>query len=146
RFPKRNRDFARDQKLMFQFDNSIRFALTSAKETDKLPMIENDDPLFNLVMKLTAKEMQQTILPLYEVNAAITEPMTLELNQVSIIDGNGRDLEQKLMLTGKRENGDFLQISPYLLFHQSLEVIKTYENEDSDIKRYVIKQARILLK
>lgn len=146
RFPKRIRDFARDQKLMFQFDNSIRFALTSAKETDKLPMIENDDPLFNLVMKLTAKEMQQTILPLYEVNASITEPMIMELDQVSIIDGTGRELEQKLMLTGKRENGEFVQISPYLLFHQSLEVIKTYENEDQDIKRYVIQQARKLLK
>ena len=62
------------------------------------------------------------------------------------VDGNGRELEQKLMLTGKRENGEFVQISPYLLFHQSLEVIKTYENEDQDIKRYVIKQARKLLK
>jgi superfamily II DNA or RNA helicase len=146
RFPKRIRYFARDQKLMIDFDNSIRFALTPMKETNKISMLENDHPLFNLVMKLTAKEMQQTVLPLYEVQATIPETLIVELNQVTIVDGNGRELDQKLMLTGKRENGDFIQISPYLLFQQSLEVINTYVNDDQDIKRYVIKQARQLLK
>src|SRR5699024_7201474 len=94
----------------------------------------------------TAKEMQQTVMPLYEVHAAITEPMIMELNQVTIIDGNGRELEQKLMLTGKRENGEFVQISPYLLFQQPFEIIKTYVEEDQDIKRHVIQQARKVLK
>lgn len=146
RFPKRIRDFARDQKLMFNFDDSIRFALTSKKETDTLAMIENDDPLFNLVMSLTAKEMQQTVLPLYEIKAAIPETTTVELNQVTIIDGNGQELDQKLMLTGKRVNGEFIQLSPYLLFNKTLDVKNTYDDEEQDIKRHVIQQARKLLR
>ncbi|GEL78692.1 DEAD/DEAH box helicase [Tenuibacillus multivorans] len=146
RFPKRIRDFARDQKLMFNFDESIRFALTTSKESDSLSMVENDNALFSLVMKLTAKEMQQSVLPLYEVQASIPEVMTMELNQMTIVDGNGRELEQKLMLTGRRANGEFIQLSPYLIFNQTLDVINTYDNEEQNIKRHVIDHARKLLK
>jgi superfamily II DNA or RNA helicase len=146
RFPKRIRDFARDHKLMFNFDDSIRFALTSLMETDSIQMIENDNPLFTLVMKLTAKEMQQAVLPLYRVKASIPETMIIELNQVTIVDGNGKELEQKLMLTGKRGNGDFIEVSPYILFYQTLVVTSTYDNEEQEIKRHVIKHARKLLK
>lgn len=146
RFPKRIRDFARDQKLMFNFDDSIRFSLSSSKVSDSIPMIENDNPLFNLVMKLTAKEMQQALLPLYKVKALVPEAIIMELNQVTIVDGNGRELEQNLMLTGKRVNGEFIQISPYVLFNQSLVVTNTYDSEEQDIKRHVIKNARKLLK
>ena len=146
RFPKRIRDFARDQKLMFNFDDSIRFALSSSKVSDSIPMVENDNPLFNLVMKLTVKDMQPAVLPLYEVKTSISEAMTMELNQVTIVDGNGRELDQKLMLTGKRANGEFIQVSTYILFNQSLDVINTYESEEQDIKRHVIKHARKLLK
>ncbi|WP_407272656.1 DEAD/DEAH box helicase [Radiobacillus sp. PE A8.2] len=146
RFPKRIRDFARDHKLMFNFDDSIRFNLSSSKVSESMPMIENDNPLFNLVMKLTAKEMQQAVLPLYKVAATIPESMTMEINQVSIVDGNGRELEQKLMLTGKRSNGEFIEISPYLLFNETFDVKKTYDDEEHEIKRHVIKHARKLLR
>lgn len=146
RFPKRIRDFARFHKLMFNFDDSIRFALSSSKVSNSITMIENDNPLFNLVMKLTAKEMQQAVLPFYEVKASIPESMTMELNQVTIVDGNGRELEQKLMLTGKRSNGEFIEISSYLLFNQALKVINTYDSEEQEIKRHVIKHARKLLR
>uniref|UniRef100_UPI0038620D64 DEAD/DEAH box helicase n=1 Tax=Lentibacillus songyuanensis TaxID=3136161 RepID=UPI0038620D64 len=146
RFPKRIRDFAHDQKLMLNFDDSIRFSLTSTKETDAMPMIQNDEPLFNLVMKLTIKEMQQAVLPFYEVKSAISEAMTMELNQVTIVDGNGRELEQQLLMIGQRANGDFIHVSPYFLFSQSLDVTCTYVGENRDIKRHVIKHARKLLK
>lgn len=146
RFPKRIRDFARDQKVMINFDDSIRFALKSSRASVSLPMIENDNPLFNLVMRLTAKEMQQAVLPFYKVMASVPEAMTMELNQVSIIDGNGQELEQKLILTGKRGEGEFIQISPYILFNQSLEVLNTYNSEEQDIKRQVIIHARKLLR
>ncbi|WP_163530745.1 DEAD/DEAH box helicase [Halobacillus ihumii] len=146
RFPKRIRDFARGRKLMCNFDESIRFALTTNSETTQLSMLQNDSPVFNIIMQLTSKEMQQAVLPFYVVQAAVPEDLIIELNQVTIVDGNGRELEQQLMLTGKRENGDFVQVSPYFLFHQSLEVEGTVVQEDQDIKRYVIKDARNLLK
>src|SRR5690606_873052 len=50
------------------------------------------------------------------------------------------------MLTGKRSNGEFIEISPYLLFNQALNVINTYDSEEQEIKRHVIKHARKLLK
>ncbi|MBU9710541.1 DEAD/DEAH box helicase [Evansella tamaricis] len=146
RFPKRIRDFAKDNKLMFNFEDSIRFSLTSKKETNKSRMIENDDPLFNLVMKLTAKEMQQIVMPLYKVNASVQESITMELNLITIVDGNGRELEQKLMLLAKREKGEFIHVSPYFLFRQSLDVISKYFDEEQDITRNVINQARKILK
>lgn len=146
RFPKRIRDFARGRKLMFNLDESIRFALTTNSETTQLSMLQNDSPVFNIIMQLTSKEMQQAVLPFYEVQASVPEDMIIELNQVTIVDGNGRELEQQLMLTGKRLNGGFVQVSPYFLFHQSLEVEGTFVQEDQDIKRSVIKDARKLLK
>lgn len=145
RFPKRIRDFARERKLMFNFDESIRFALTSSGETDALP-VENDDPLFNLVMQWTAKEMQQNVFPFYQIAAALPETITMEINLVTVVDGNGRELEQRLLITGERNNGAFIHISQYFLFKQSLEVISTYVDENQDIKRHVIKYARKLLK
>ncbi|MBM7541297.1 hypothetical protein [Amphibacillus cookii] len=146
RFPRRIRDFAHDQKLMLNFDDSIRFSLTSTKETDTMPMVQNDESLFNLIMKLTAKEMQQAVLPFYEVKAAISEALIIELNQVTIVDSNGRDLEQQLLMIGQRANGDFIQVSPYFFFSQSLDAMCPYVGENRDIKRHVIKHARKLLK
>lgn len=142
RFPKRIRDFSRDHKLMINFDKSNRFALTATKESENLPMIENDSPLFNLVMKLTSNEMQQSVLPIYKVQAKLPQSMIMELNQITIVDGNGRELEQKIMLTGKTKTGEYIQLSPYLLFHQSLHIIGSHKEEDKDIKSHVIQHAR----
>jgi len=146
RFPKRIRDFSRDQKLMINFDDSIRFALASSKVSDETPLIENDSPVFNLVMKLTLREIQQVVLPLFKVQASIPEALTVEMNLVTIVDGNGQELEQKLLLTGKRENDQFIQISPYVLFSQTLEVKGKYETEEPALKKHVIQHARKLLK
>src|SRR5699024_10896915 len=71
RFPKRIRDFSRNMKLMIDLDKSNRFALTSARESDELAMIENDSSLFNLVMQLTSNEMRQSVLPTYKVEARV---------------------------------------------------------------------------
>ena len=144
--PKRIRDFAKDNKLMFNFEDTIRFSLKQSQNSDEIAMMENDHPLFNTVMKLTSKEVQQTVMPLYEVKLPVPEEMTMELNQITIVDGNGNELEQRLMLTGKLSSGDYIKISPYILFKCKMEVIEEYSEEKPDIRRHVIRDARKLLR
>ncbi|WP_434122372.1 hypothetical protein, partial [Salinicoccus roseus] len=68
----------------------------------------------------------------------LPEEMTLELNQITIVDGNGNELEQRLILTGKLSSGDYINVSPYILFKCKMEVIEEYSEEEPDIRRHVI--------
>jgi SNF2 family DNA or RNA helicase len=144
--PKRMRDFAKDNKLMFNFEGPMRFSLKQSQSSADTPMMENDHPLFNTVMKLTAKEVQQTVLPLFEVKLPVSEEMTVELNQITIVDGNGNELEQQLIITGKLWSGSYIDVSPYILFNNEMNVVEEYPIEEEDIRRHVIKDARKLLR
>ncbi|SDK32497.1 DEAD/DEAH box helicase [Lacicoccus qingdaonensis] len=144
--PKRLRDFAKDNKLMFNFEDTIRFSLKQSQNSDEIAMMENDHPLFNTVMKLTSKEVQQTVMPLYEVKLPVPEEMIMELNQITIVDGNGNELEQRLILTGKLSSEDYVDISPYILFKYKMEILEEYSEEEPDIRRHVIRDSRKLLR
>src|SRR5699024_697669 len=117
-----------------------------SQNSDEIAMMENDHPLFNTVMKLTSKEVQQTVMPLYEVKLPVPEEMIMELNQITIVDGNGNELEQRLILTGKLSSEDYINISPYILFKCKMEVIEEYSEEEPDIRRHVIRDSRKLLR
>ncbi len=145
RFPKNIRELAKKRRIPLKSDESIRFTINSRKETEETPLIQNDHPLYKLALELGGTEIQQVAIPVCYIKANVTERVTVELDKVSIVDGTGRELERSLMLLGKRESGDWIQIDSYCLFTEQFEVIDTDGIEDTSFKKEAIMQARRLL-
>ncbi|MBM7583922.1 SNF2 family DNA or RNA helicase [Bacillus pakistanensis] len=145
RFPKNVRELAKKRRILLKTDESIRFTLNPRKETEETPILQNDHPLYKLALELGGSEIQQISIPVCHVKANVNERVTVELDQVSIVDGTGRELERSLMLLGKRESGEWIQIDPYCLFTEPFEVIDTNGIEDTSFKREAIMSARRLL-
>ena len=138
-------NWPKNDGILLKADESIRFALKPQKETEETPLLQNDHPLYKLALELGGSETQQVAIPVCRVKTNVSEPIVVELDQVSIVDGTGRELEQSLMLLGKRESGEWIQIDPYCLFNSPFEVIDSNSAEDSSFKREAIMQARRLL-
>lgn len=145
RLPKNIRELAKKRRLLLKSDESIRFALKPQKETEETPLLQNDHPLYKLALELGGTETQQVAIPFCRVKTNVNEPIIVEFDQVSIVDGTGRELEQSLMLLGKRNSGEWIQIDPYCLFNSPFEVIDSNSSEDNSFKREAIMQARRLL-
>jgi superfamily II DNA or RNA helicase len=145
RFPKNIRELAKKQRIFIKTDESIRFALKSHRETEEITLLQNDHPLYKLSLELGAGEVQQVSIPVCRVRASVSEPLTIEINQVTIVDGTGRELEQQLILIGKRTSGEWVNIDPYLLFSGDFQIVEINIPEDPSFKREAIMQARKIL-
>ncbi|ARK30110.1 DEAD/DEAH box helicase [Halalkalibacter krulwichiae] len=146
RFPKNIREFARKQKIMINTEESTRFALQSGAQKEGIELIRSSEPVYKLSMTLAANEVQQIVLPVCLLIGNVTEPLTVELSEVRIVDGTGRELEQKLLLLAKRADGRRVTISPYLLFESELRLTNANISEQQGFKGEVIQQARKLLR
>lgn len=145
RFPKNIRELIKRKKYNVRTDESLRFALTPSKQTEELIAISSDHPVQKIAMELASQELQQVALPICSIKANVSEPLVVELSRISVVDGNSRELEQEVMLLAKRVSGDFIQIDPYFLFQQPIEIVGAEEVEDKTFKRESIIQARKLL-
>ncbi|KZN96640.1 hypothetical protein [Aeribacillus pallidus] len=85
RFPKNIRELAKKQRIFIKTDESIRFALKSYRETEEITLLQNDHPLYKLSLELGAGEVQQVSIPVCRVRASVSEPLTIEINQVTIV-------------------------------------------------------------
>lgn len=142
RFPKNIREFARKQKIMINTEEFTRFALKSEAKKGDVELIQSSDPLYKLSMTLAASEVQQIILPICRVQGRVTEPLTVELSEIRIVDGTGREIEQKLLLLAKRDNGQRVNISPAILFEEEFKLIDVGIPKEEGFKTEVIQQAR----
>lgn len=142
RFPKNIRELIKRKKYVLRTDESLRFALNTSKQTEDVSLIANDHPVQKLAMELASQELQQVALPICNVKANVSEPLTIELSRVSVVDGNSRELEQELMLLAKRTSGEFIQIDPYFIFQQQFHFEDTSVDEDKAFKRESIIQAK----
>lgn len=145
RFPKNIRELIKKRKYSLRTDESLRFTLRPDKQTEQLSILQNDHPLKKLAMELASQELQQVALPICTVKTNVSEPLTLEISRISVVDGTGRELEQELMLLAKRKTGEFIQVDPYFLFQKQFELINTVGAEDKSFKKESILQAKKIL-
>lgn len=146
RFPKNIRDIARKNKISLPAQESVRFTLNPKRQSDSIQMIHPDHPLFKLALELTEIKLQQVVVPSFYAKTNVPEEIIVEMNQVTITDGTGRILEQKLLLTGKTNNGVLLDISPYFLFSADLKIGRTDGEIVTSFHGDVIMRARKLLR
>lgn len=144
-FPKNIRELAKKQRILLKTEQSVRFALKPEVETEDIQLLQNDHPLYKLALELGGTETQQVTIPVAKVKANVPERIQIELDKVNVVDGTGRELEQSLILLGKRESGEWIEIDPYLLFNGRFEYISTMGIEDPSFKREAILHARKIL-
>ena len=145
RIPKSVRDFSRKHKIHFSDEGTYRFTVKEDKETEDLLLLSNDHPLYKLALAYAEQDVQRISLPTCSIRCKANEPMIVELNEISFVNGQGRELERSLLLLAKRENGGYIRLSPYWLFGDTIKGMEISSLEDGNFKGEVIKQARLQL-
>lgn len=145
RIPKSVRDFSRKHKIHFSDEGSYRYTVKEDKETEDLLLLANDHPLYKLALAYAEQDVQRISLPTCSIRCKTNEPMTVELNEISFVNGQGRELERSLLLLAKRANGAYIRLSLNWLINDTIKGTEISSLEDGTFKGEVIKQARLQL-
>lgn len=145
RIPKSIREYARRKGILLPaIEQSYRFTIDPQKESDNIGVLTGQDPLFKLALELTEKAFDHARFKRYKILYPTKEPIFLEVHEVSIVDGTGREIDKSLLTIGKRLNGDFIYLDPYWLFQlEWTDVVAVEEvTEDYEMKIQSIKKAQ----
>lgn len=147
RIPKNMKEYARRKGILLKSESSYRFTSSTQKESEEIELLHNDHPLFNLALSLTEKEIEQTALGRYSVQYPVREKLDIEIHEITIVDGTGRELSRELLHLARREDGTFLMLDPYWLFLNPFEGSLRIANASSpsEFTLQAIKEARARL-
>jgi len=145
RIPKSVRDFSRKHKIHFSDEGTYRFTVKEDKATEDLLLISNDHSIYKLALAYAEQDVQRISLPTCSIKCKANEPMIVELNEISFVNGQGRELERSMLLMAKRANGAYIRLSSNWLFSDTIKGTEISSLEDKTFKGEVIKQARLQL-
>ena len=112
RFPKMIRDkYARQLKL----DGSYHYTRFSDYKNEEITLIDSEHPLVTLANQLLESNNDFAAFKKYLLIYAVPEKLELSVYQVKLQDGTGKELQNKLIILGERQDGSILGISPYWL-------------------------------
>jgi len=116
-FPKSVRDFARRKNILVHLDE-ITYHLTGNESLamDNVELVSGEHPLYRLAMALTRQELQSIALDNVEIRYPTKETLSVEIHEVGIVDGTGRELYRELLSIARRENGSYIYLSSYWLY------------------------------
>jgi hypothetical protein len=76
------------------------------------------------------------------IDLSVSETLDVIVAEYALRDGNDNELLKKLILLGKRSNGETIEISPYWLFSRTETISESYQIEDRSLlllaKRYAL--------
>ncbi|AKM18688.1 RNA polymerase-associated protein RapA [Geobacillus sp. 12AMOR1] len=125
---------------------SFRFTGFREYETEEVALLTGDHPIFRLSMDLMKKEIEKHDWERYLVTYDVPEPLMVEVYQVRIVDGTGKELENHFIHLAKRENGEIVVLHPYWLFAGNFSdqvlVLNDYTSNDHTI--HVIKHSSFI--
>ncbi|MGM0840262.1 MAG: helicase-related protein [Bacillota bacterium] len=110
--------FIRDQMPELQDDqvHSYRFTNSIQAESEDVPLITEMHPLFNISLELMKKEFEANSLLHYVLKANIPEKLQVEVYEISITDGTGKDLENHIIHLARRESGEIISLNSNWVF------------------------------
>ena len=112
RFPKMIRDkYTRQLKL----DGSYHYTGFSDYINEEITLIDSEHPLVTLASQLLESNNDFAAFKRYLLTYAVPEKLELSVYQVKLQDGTGKELQNKLIILGERQDGSILGISPYWL-------------------------------
>lgn len=125
--------FIRDQmpELNDNQSESYRFTKHLETVTEDVSLVNDLHPLFNISMDLMKQEADLHSLEHCEVFSNIPENLNVEIYEVGIVDGTGKQLENRMIHLAKRESGDIISLESNWIFNyqfNNVRVIKKHEN------------------
>ncbi|WP_331713177.1 helicase-related protein [Aneurinibacillus soli] len=150
RLPKSVREFARKHSIRLSTkEASLRFTGNVDKESDAVELLINDHPLFQLSMAFAEQLMQKVALDRIQLSFPVSSPLLVEVHEMSVTDGTGRELARELMYIAQKEDGSFTCFSPYWIFQNQWQGECTVQPliENSAFRAQAIREAqkRLLL-
>lgn len=122
RFPKFIRDFAKKNKIMInESAESYKFTAHKDYESDEVSLIGHDHPLFKLGMELTKSEVEKVAIKRCMLKYPCQEPLTVEMYNVGVSDGTGREMSNQIIYFAMRNNGKNEALDPYWLFQSEFD-------------------------
>ncbi|SFA47207.1 hypothetical protein SAMN05192569_101414 [Parageobacillus thermantarcticus] len=79
------------EQILSKTDQSVRFALKPKVETEDIQLLQNDHPLYKLALELGGTETQKATIPVAIVKANVLERIQIELDQINVVDGTGKN-------------------------------------------------------
>jgi superfamily II DNA or RNA helicase len=125
---------------------SYRFTGIREYESEEVTLLNSDHPIFKLSMDLMKKENEKRSWGRYLITCDIPEPLMVEVYNMSIVDGTGKELENHYIHLAKRENGEIIVLDPYWLFvgHFHENFIELNDNATSEFTGYVLKHSSFI--
>lgn len=116
RLPKSLRDFARKKLNIVMKESMFKYSEKDLDdENSTIPQMQNDHPLFKLAMELTETELEKVSLEKLELKYPTIERLNLEIYEISIGDGTGREISKELLYVASNEDGETIEIDPYFI-------------------------------
>lgn len=134
RFPKMIRDkYTRPLKL----EESYRYTGFSEYENEETEFINNEHSLVTLATQLLESKNDFAAFKRYLLTYAVPEKLEISVYEMKLQDGTGKELQNKLIILGERQDGSVIRISPYWLaldgFQDSITELPF--NDDPSLKK-----------
>lgn len=132
RLSKSLREFAR-RKLNYVVNESmLKYAAIDIDDDNSTTVqMQNDHPLFRMSMELTNVNLEKVVLEKLRLQYPTREELCLEIYEISIGDGTGREILKDLLYVAKNKFGDTIEVDPYFIQGISFDSKVFRENTDN---------------
>ncbi|WP_174612906.1 DEAD/DEAH box helicase [Virgibacillus ihumii] len=138
KFIRDNMPDSHDEQIQnYRFTNSVK------AESEDVPLITDIHPLFHVGLQLMKKEVEGRAWQHYIISANVPEKLHVEIYEITITDGTGKELERRLVHLAKREYGDILILNPnwVFLYEFAQEDLKVENNTANQCGSEIMKQS-----
>ncbi|MFU1991975.1 helicase-related protein [Priestia megaterium] len=128
RLPKFIRDLFPD--LTRLQNESFKYTGLRKYESEEVALLNGEHPIFQLTLEIMKRENEKQVWTRYLVTYDVPEPLVVEVFNISIVDGTGKNLENHNIYLAKRNNGEFIVLDPYWLYNGQIQdsIIELNEN------------------
>ncbi|MBZ9624411.1 DEAD/DEAH box helicase [Clostridium sp. FP2] len=144
RLPKSIRDFARKKLNMGFSDSNIKYTNEEENlmeyQSEDIAIMQDDHSLFKLSMLLTESELEKIAMQKVEVHYPTLEKLDIEIYEISISDGTGREILNELLYVATSEGNEIFKVDPYFMQYINMDSRARMESEQKNIlTSYAIK-------
>lgn len=137
RFPK----LVRDQYFKkYNLQDSYRYTGFEESSVNEVKLITKEHPLFNLSSALLHQVKDQIAFKRYIISYNIPEKLEITIYRLSLKDGTGKELKNRLVSLAKRKNGEIIRLNPYWMTLGKFpkDIVELDQNETSTMKREIL--------
>ena len=102
--------------------------------------MQDESPLFKLAMFLTESELEKIAMQKVEVQYPTLEKLDIEIYEISIGDGTGREILSELLYIATADDNETFEVDPYFIQYINMDSRAKMESEQkNNLTSYAIK-------